>query len=636
MDESRRKVVMENWYKDVWRLINSHRTSTGRTADGLRTIRDPGTFRSLSLSKQESVNAIIEEHQKQNVRRVLGEYDTLADVKLRSSKIMPAILTNFGGDAPLLKRVRDSIMSRDISPYSGGGLGGVSNSASQSGVFGQDPALANRVTPNIWIAPMEAAAIFSQKGVPETIIRKKSQSILLNGVKIKNPKLTPDQLERVKDSVLETALDHKIAESIRDSLVQGGGLLYPMFKRDTPGTMGLPIQALAKLGIVGKGCIDYYTSLDRWNVVHIPNWNPTQKDYLDPQFYYVPFLGADVAGARCGRIVTAPQASYWGNLMTLGWGISDIPGWIESVYNYYNVMQSIPTMINQMSILARTFNVDGLLATEGAAIMDAVDFDETVRIRQVSVNNPINMDVIGDLKAIQRDFKQVPELVRLIRQDAAAKANIPEELIWSSERGAFSSGDQTDSAYEKQSEGTRYIHIDVAKQLKRVAQLAVINALGLDRDVLKALPYTTIEFDNPRLTNAKDKAEVAGHVMKGIFDMVASGVPVDVAVDIGRQMSDNEFIVSNETMLKLHERQMTKDARETEKHEKEMELMDKQIETTGQTPEGSVTTGKPAKAVKPDGEKKGHSYKDPLEQKQHEKVGSGSKQGIQKAEHKKL
>jgi hypothetical protein len=316
--------------------------------------------------------------------------------------------------------------------------------------------------------------------------------------------------------------------------------------------------------------------------------------------------------------------------MTLGWGISDIPGWIEAVFNYYNVMSAVPNMINQMSILARTFNVDGLMATEGADIMDHIDFDETFRVRQASINNPINLDVIGDLKAIQRDFKQVPELIRLIRQDAAARANIPEELLWSSERGAFSSGDSTDSAYEKQSEGTRYIHIDVAHQLKPIAQLAVINALGIGRDVLAALPYVTIEFDNPRITNAKDKAEIAGKITKGFFDLVAGGLPEDAALDISRQFSDDEFTISPELMENIRARQAVKDARETEKHEREMELMDKQIETAGQAPAAGGATPKPA-TKSGDKEKKGHSYDDPLEQKKHEKVGAGKKQGVQKA-----
>lgn len=626
--------MAEIWNRAIWRIINSQNTSTGRTRDGKRIVRS-GTFKPLPISKQEEINQIIEQRQLDSVRKVLGsDYDTLAKVKERSAKILPAVY-NPGAVTQTITRVKDGLYTRDIGPYAGSGGGGVGNLSTQAGVYGQDPALNNRVTPNIWISPMEAAAIFSQKGIPETIIRKKSQSILLNGVKIKNPMLTPEQNDKLAESMIRTGVAHKIADVLRDSLCQGGGLMYPVFKKDTPMSMGLPVATLAKYGIVGKGCIDYYVTLDRWNVVHIPTWDPTQKDFLNPDVYYIPFLGSDVKGERCSRVVTAPQAGYWGNLMTLGWGISDIPGWIESVYNYYNVMSSVPNMINQMSLLVRSFNVEGVAALEGADVMDMVDKNETMRVRQSSANNPINMDVIGELKAIERDFKQVPELIRLIRQDAAAKANIPEELLWSSERGAFASGDSNDSAYEKQSEGTRYIHIDVANQLKHVAQLEIINALGLDRDVLRALPYTKIQFDNPRVTNARDKAEIAAHITKGLFDMVAGGIPLDAALDISRQFSDDEFAISNELMGQLRERQSLKDKREQEKHNKEIELMDAQIEgaKAGQAAPG----GKPAKPKgSGDKDKKGHSYSDPLKQREHEKIGSKGKQGLQKARSKEV
>jgi hypothetical protein len=626
------------WWREVWQIINNGKTSTGRTRDGMRTI-NTNSFKSLSMDKQQAVNGIIEEYQLSHVRRVLGTPDTLNDIKQRAAKIFPMVINNFGS-GEMAKRVRDSMMSRDITPNSSNNNAGISNMSTMAGVYGQDPSLNNRVNPNIWISPMEAAAIYSQKGLPETIIRKKSQSILLNGVKIKCKMLSAEQNDKIADSTLATGLAYKIAEVAANSLTHGGGLLYPTFKKDSPASMGMSITELAKAGIIGKGCIDFYTAIDRWNVVHIPNWNPTSKDFLLPDHYYVPFLGCDVKGARCARVITAPQSGYWGALMTLGWGISDIPGWIESVYNYYNVMAAVPNMINQMSILARTFNVDGLMATEGASIMEAIDFDETIRVRQASINNPINMDVIGDLKAIDRDFAQVPELIRLVRQDAAARATIPEELLWSSERGAFSSGDSSDSAYEKQSEGTRYIHVDVAHQLKAISQLAVINALGLDRDVIAALPYVTISFDNPRVTNAKDKADIGAKITKGFFDLVAGGLPEDVALDISRQFSDDEFAVDPKIMDQVRERQKIKDERETEKHEKDMAMLDKQIETEGQTAAAPAASGGKPKpkdksaGPKAPGEKEGHSYSDPLKQKQHEKVGAGKKQGVQKAQAK--
>ncbi len=619
------------FWRDIWRIINGGKTSTGRAKDGSRIVNDGRHFKPLSLSRQKEINDIIQDYQYQNAKLVLGtSLRSLDAVREESGRLVPRIFNDYKSNVPLLQRALDSMAGRYGGP-GGSTPGGVMNLNSGAGVYGQDPSLANRVIPNVWITPMEAAAIFSQKGIPETIIRKKSQSILLNGVKIRNPRLHSEQIDRVNENMIKTGLGPAMSEAIGQSLTYGGALIYPMFKRDTPLSMSLPLSTLAKYGILGKDCLDYWVKLDRWNVTNVPNWDPTAKDYLDPASYFVAFTGADVNGARASRIVTAAQPGYWGNLMTLGWGISDIPGWIQNFFDYRNVLKSVPDMINQMSMLIRTFNVEGPLSTEGSLIMDMIDENETMRVRQASVNNPISMDVVGQIEAIKRDFQQVPELVRLIRQDFAGNANIPEELLWSSERGAFASGDSTDSAYEKQSEGTRYIHIDVAHQAKKMAQIQLINALGLGRDVMAALPYTTMEFDNPRVTNAMDKAKIGGLITKGIFDMVAAGVPVDSAVEIGEQFADDEFHVSSETMEQLRAHQATKDARDTEKHEKEMELMQKQIDAPDAAPGVPGASPKP-KAKPAAGEKgKGHSYADPLKQREHEVIGSKGKQGLAKA-----
>lgn len=640
---------MARLHKEVWRIINGQKTSTGRTTDGKRIVRDGRSFRPLPESKVEAINAYIENYQETNAKIVFGQsggMERTTDVKERAARTVPKVLINYTPTKrELLSRVKDSWLGgRDVTPAGGGENGGYSNLSSRSGVMGQDPSLNNLVKPNLWMSPWDVAAIYSQKGLPETILKKKSQSILLNGVRIRCALpngLTPEQHDKIDSSMEKTGVAHHLANALNQSLGYGGALLYPMFKKDNPMTMGLPIELLARHGVVGKGCISRYVPLDRWNVVHVPSWDPTAEDWLNPKQYYIPFLGAEVSRERCARIVTAPQNGYWGNLMTLGWGLSDIVGWYEAWCYYENVTGVIPSMLNQMSLLVRTLNVDGLLAAEGSEILDRLSDEETMRIRESSVLNPINMDVIGKLEAINRDFKQVPELYRLLRQNFGAKANVPEELIWSSERGAFASGDSNDSAYEKQSEGVRYTHIDVAQQAKKIAQLEVINALGLDRDVLKALPYIYWEFDNPRVTNAMDKAKIGGLVTKGIFDTVAAGVPVAVAVNIGQQFADEEFHISNELMVELQERQAAKDKRDEEKHAKEMELMDAQIEqarnppaATGGKAPGKVKTPKKAQSDSPEG--KGHSYKDPLEQRQHERVGQGQKQGLAKAQAKTL
>jgi hypothetical protein len=592
--------------------------SVGRDKNGRPDVKDSSRFKPLSDKKHARVNAITVNELSKRFRQSSAAAEmkvrTLDDVAKKSSNLVPMVVNNWKTDRPLSESVRDSIMNQSF----------------MTGVPGQDPATNNIVTSNIWLSPREAQSVFSQKGLPEIVIKKKSQSILLNGVAIKNSRLTPSQLDAVQENAMRLGLPNKLADSVRDSLVYSGALLFPMFKNDTPLSMGMPIAQLAKWGVVKKHCIDRLTMLDRWNTVHIPNWNPTSEDFLEPKRYYVPFLGCDVHGSRCSRVVTAPQPGYWGTLTTMGWGVSDIPGWIESVYNYYAVMAAIPTMISQMSILARTFNVDAILAQDGSNVLNDIDLANTIKVREMSVNNPISLDVLGSIQAIQRDFKEVPNLVRLIRQHFAAQTGIPEELFFSSERGAFSTGDSTEGALEKQWESIKYMHRDVAAQMKNMAMLVIIDTLGVDRDVIKALPYTYMEFDNPALANITDKADVADNLTKSYFNLVSGQMPMEQAVGIISAIGGTDFPVSAKLMEELQQRQEKIDARDEEEHRLNMELLEAQIEQA-KSSAAMGGFGAPSGAA---GGKKGYT---PLEQRRHEKTrGTNARmEGMQKAAAKK-
>jgi hypothetical protein len=312
--------------------------------------------------------------------------------------------------------------------------------------------------------------------------------------------------------------------------------------------------------------------------------------------------------------------------MTLGWGLSDIPGWIESELNYENIMKAIPTMIAQMSILVRTFNIDALIVTEGANILAEIERYTTVVTREASVNNPISMDVIGTLQAIQRDFKEVPSLVRLSRQDFSGKAGIPEELILSIERGSFSSGDTTEGALEKQWESTKYIHKQCADQLKPLVMLEIINALGTDNDVIEALPYTVLDFDNPIVANAEIRSKIASNLGKSLLDIVAGGTPIDAAMQIMSSYADYEFAVRDNLIEDLKERQKVLDERAEEKHRLEMEKLEAEIDSVKRGADVSF------------GKNKGDKGYTKLEQMKHEKSRGTNKrnEALAKAENKKI
>ena len=627
------------YYNEIWRQIENSGTSNYRKGN-VTIVRNTDSFEAMPLKTQESINAKITAAELANVKKVMPDVMSAADVRGRvRDRLTPVLLNTYHSKGSLITRVNDIMpgfgVPRAAPGPQGFGEGYVGNATSGANMPGMDPSHDLRIVPNVWISPGEANAIYSQKGIPELIIKKKSQSILINGVRIRNPYLKPDQMNKIRDNMIRHDLADHIAQATNWSLVYGGSLIFPMFKDDSPVSMHLPMRALLKAGIVKKNCIDRFVTLDRWNVVHIPQWNPTAADFLNPKQYFIPFLGCDVSGDRCARVVTAPQAGYLGNIMTLGWGISDMNGWYESVLNYMTVMSTIPTMINQMSILARTINVDGVLATEGELILDEVANQDTIRVRHSStIDDPINLDVIGNLQAIQRDFKEVPELMRLIRQDFCARANIPEELILSSERGAFSSGDTTEGALEKQWEAIKYIHKDVARQLKYITYLIVIDALGVDRDVMRALPYTTIEFDNPALTDAAKKAKFFKEMTEGYFNEVSGLMPAHDALKIASDVGETDFPVDSDVITQLKARQAKLDKQADEKHELEMELLRAQIEQAKNPPLPAAGNGAKAPKPKKDNDGKGHSYGNRLEQRQHEKVSGQGKsfERIQKAQ----
>ena len=608
-----------SYWRDIWRIIESDGTSTKRDSAGNRVISNATSFRGMSMRRQQRViDTMANEMQQQMMNANDGHIVTLSDIRKQAASLNEPLLSLGKNGEGSIARIRDTI----------------GNYPSNANMQGQDPNLANFMTPNIWIDAAEAAGIFGQGGIPAFIINKKSKPIVTNGVTIKNSKLSREQMGTVNEcAACKTGFAKAASDGARDGLTYGGALMFPFFKHDNPITMGMSVSQLMKMGIIEKGCISRYTVLDKWNTVHIPNWNPTAADFLEPLFYYIPYLGADVAGQRCARIVPLPQPGYWGMIMTMGWGASDIPGWYQAVCNYEQVASSIPSMIRQMSIIVRTFNVDLANALNGATTLKDLDRDATIAMREASSNNIISMDVIGELKAIQRDFNEVPALTRLVRQDVAARANIPEEKFWSSERGAFASGDLTEGLNEGEWGGVKYVHSEVEQKLKKVAMIEIINALGKDRDIIAALPYTTVEIGEPRIERAETRAKVFKDLSEGAFNMVASGAPIDIAVALSTQYGDKHLIPSAEIMQALKDRQAEVDRKNDEEHEASMKMQAQQLKNAEA---GIAAPGGATGSAKPAG-KKSEGYT-PLEQKMSERTrGANARhESLGKAEGKKL
>lgn len=638
-------------FKELRKIINSSNMSVKHYQNGKVTVTDSQNFKGIPMSVLEEAQDLVEKSVKEDTLSLakkcgIKQLDTLTTITERANQNIGIVMDCLQSKKPMTAEeirqkaqtpvgIRDSIVN---------GRWNINNSI--------DPTRANLSLPNIYISPYEANSLYSQKGIFETIVNKKAKSILLNGCNLENKHLTQKQIDLVKEKMEVLNFKEMLSESTLTSLVYGGALVFPLFKRDTPVTTSLPLDALLRLGVLKKDCIDYFVQLDRWNTFIIPPYNPTQKDFLRPDVYTVPFLGSDVYHARCARVVTAKQAGYWGQIVNQGWGISDMCGYVQSGMNYKVAIQSLPLMIQQMSILARVVNVDGVLATEGANALDALVEQDTIRTREASVDNPVTMDVLGDIKSINRNFGQVPELIRLLRQDLASDATLPEPLLFSSEKGNFSSGDDTQGNLFKQNESVQMIHKDLESQFKQLAKIVIIDALGTDDEVIKALPYTQIHFDQPVIANALERAQIGKFHSETVFNLVSARLPIDIAVEMADKNVSSDMRTNAEILEKLQKIQNKGDKQDERRIDLELEQKQKDIEQTEaqikateesvklqksevnttkggehkETEEDKKTRGKsPAEEQREkalsDKEKKSYSR---LEQKQHEKTRVGN------------
>ena len=580
-------------FKELRKILNGSNMSVKHYANGKIAVTDSHTFKGANMSAlqeaQELVEKSIHDDTESYAKKCNIQLDSVETVSKRAEANIGAVMDCILSKNPTTAReMHDKVVTRDS----------IMNGRWNINNPGVDPTRASLALPNIYISPWQANSIYSQKGLFETVINKKSKSILLNGCVIENKHLKQEQMDKVNEKA-EVRHNFKsvLSESTLTSLVYGGGLTFPLFKKDTPVTTRLNLDALLKLGVLGKDCIDYFVQLDRWNTFIIPPYNPTQKDFLRPDVYTVPFLGSDVYHGRCARVVPAKQAGYWGQILNQGWGISDICGYLQSGLNYKVAIQSLPLMIQQMSILARTVNVDGVLATEGANALDALVDTATIRTREATPDNPVTMDVLGDIKSINRNFAQVPELMRLLRQDFASDAVLPEPLLFSSEKGNFSSGDDTQGNLFKQNESIQMIHKDIEPQFKQLAKIMIIDALGASKEVLEALPYTQIHFDQPVIANALERAQIGKFHSENVFNLVSAQIPVDIAVEMADKNVSTDMRTTADILAKLKAIQAKVDKRTDEQTDLENEQTEANIEQTEAQTEATKEQANAQKAV---------------------------------------
>ena len=206
------------------------------------------------------------------------------------------------------------------------------------------------------------------------------------------------------------------------------------------------------------------------------------------------------------------------------------------------------------------------------------------------------------------------------------------------------------------------IHKDIEPQFKQLAKIMIIDALGTSKEVLEALPYTQIHFDQPVIANALERAQIGKFHSENVFNLVSAQIPVDIAVEMADKNVSSDMRTSADILKRLADIQAKVDKRTDEQTDLENEQTEANIAQTEAQTEATKENAKAQKAVagggtalkkpaskedkstkgkspaeeqreKAESDKSESSYSR-LEQKQHEKTRGTAKRAEKLAKHK--
>ena len=209
-----------------------------------------------------------------------------------------------------------------------------------------DPSIYTRSNIPVMIGPFEESNLYASGGLPAIIIDKKSKAMTIQGAtfKAQDKFWDSDKIQQLEEAAIVTGFNDAVGDGALNSFLYGGGILYPVFKRDTPGKM---LQDMYKSMQLEKGCIERWVTVDRWNLTIVPSYIVTAQDYLKPKTVFVPLSSLEINTSRVA-FIKPNQEPYWVYLLNLGWCPSDMCGWIRSYYGYKITCQAIPVMAQQM------------------------------------------------------------------------------------------------------------------------------------------------------------------------------------------------------------------------------------------------------------------------------------------------
>ncbi len=499
-------------FSEIYKMVQGKLANVQFTADGTPTAPLSHTNDEIELIKREQFAQVTD-----NFISAYGtRYQTYEDM----CKNVAAF-----SDDELKRCIKDGFYN----PISGTGTG-------------IDPSRATQANIPLLIGPGEVTALYSNGGISQIIIDKKSKGVLLNGYRFKGTGFEEQQLIDLQGHAEMTGFGMALNDVFRDGNIYGGSVLFPIFNKDNPLTTAMNAKQLYNAGILGKNCIRRWVEVDRWNTVVVPSFNLTAEDYLRPRSFYVPISGLEINSDRASFVRPKPQP-YWAAIQQLGWGEPDSVGYISAVKGYEIMVMSIPIMCQQMSLLVHQLPLDGIIAQNGPDAAKKWQKENEEQLRDWSMLNPKAINSYGEIAVVNRTYTGFDSLVDAIRKDVSAKSGIPESVIFFSQpNGIFNKTEE--DVLLKQSETIRMIQKVVAPAINQVLPFIAVSCWGLPEGEKSWEQYRTlqIDFDSPVISSPSQKADIAQKYSQSVATLVGAGMSLQTAVSfVSRLASEVEL-----------------------------------------------------------------------------------------------
>lgn len=424
---------------------------------------------------------------------------------------------------------------------------------------GADPTTYSAATIPVAIGPFEATSIYSSGGIAEIIINKKAKGVTLNGYRFvsENKEVwSEEKLELLRERLNETGFIDKLSDTMRDGFLYGGAVLYPVFKRDTGESFAYDASTLLRNGLLHEGCIDRWVEIDRWNTVLVPEFNVTAADYMSAKSYYVPLSGIEVCTDR-SAIIKPKRLPYWGAIRQMGWGVSDLEGYMRSILGYEMSIASIPLMAQQMSLLLYEMPLDTLFAQLGVDAVKKLMKENTEQMKEWSMANPKVLNAFGKVYTVNRQYTGYPDLMLTMRQDIAAQSGIPESVLFHTQPKGFSNN--TEEVLLKESQTVKLAQQAILPSLEYIVPYAVLHAFGPDSQESRFIRDVHFSFDTPVVATDSERAETSARFSAAVNSLRQAGVPITAALNITQQFfrdikiseEDMQLIKASETSTRL-------------------------------------------------------------------------------------